>query len=139
MSDSVSFDPGCVVQATPHSVVAMIETYCLGSGVTIKDFPLKESVVVGSVQGTLSFYGLNWNWWKKWRNGNTAICGTIGSGDNPLIAFDIQGQGAEPQIIPVYATFEGGIELSVLRFNLFPDLTLPTDFRVALAFQRKEI
>jgi hypothetical protein len=136
MSDSVSFDKGSAVVVTPHSVTCMVEAYCLGSGSTVKDFALKESVVVGSVQGTLSFYGLNWGWYKKWRNGNTAICGTIGSGDDPLIAFDIQGRGAEPQIIPVYATFEGGIGLSVLRFNLFPDLDLPTDFRVALAFHR---
>lgn len=136
MSASVSFDTGCVVEATPRSVVCMVETYCLGSGPTIKDFPLKESVVVGSVQGTLSFYGLNWSWWKKWSNGNTAICGTIGAGDDPLISFDIQGRGAEPQIIPVYAAFPSGVVMDKLVFNLFPDLNLPTDFRVALAFHR---
>lgn len=137
MSDSVSFDSGCVVWASPHSVTVVTEMYCLGSGTTIKDFPLKETVTVDSVSGTLSFYGLNWSWWKKLWNGSTAICGTVNSGDDPLIAFDIQGRGADPQIIPVYADFPNGIELSVLRFSLYPDLNLPTDFRVALAFHRK--
>lgn len=130
----VSFDHGCVVTATTHSVVVMTEMYCLSSGTTIKDFKLDKPIVVDSVQGTLSFYGLNWSWWKR---GNTAICGMIQSGDDILLAFDIQGKGNQPQIIPVYATFSDGIELSTLRFNLYPDLTLPTDFRVALAFHVK--
>lgn len=137
MSDSVSFDLGSVVVVTPHSVACMVECYCLGSGSTVKGFPLKEAAVVDSVSGTLSFYGLNWSWLKRLWNGNTAICGTINSGDDPLIAFDIQGRGAAPQIIPVYATFSK-LRLETLRFDLYPDLNLPTDFRVALAFHRVE-
>jgi hypothetical protein len=67
-------DVQCKVKA--HSVGVMTEMYCLSSGTTIKDFPLEKPVVVDSVQGTLSFYGLNWSWWKRLWNGNTAICGT---------------------------------------------------------------
>jgi hypothetical protein len=144
MSDSVSFDPDCAVVVTPDSVTAMIECYCLAAGTTLKDFDLGETPVkVDAVSGTLSFYGLNWPWWKRllrWfgflGGQSTAICGTIGSSINPLIAFDIQGKGGEPQIIPVSAVFPGGIPLDKLHFDLNPDLALPTDFRTALVFHR---
>lgn len=131
MADSVSFDPGCVVMATPHSVEVMVEAYCLGSGTTIKSFaPL--SAIVDSVSGTLSFQGLNWPWYKR---GNTALAGVISNGQDALLMFDIQGRG-EPQLLSVYHSYPGGIALSQLVFNLYPDLTLPTDFRAALVFHR---
>lgn len=128
----VSFDPGCAVSVTPNSVAVMIETYCLSQGTTVKEFPLSSPVTVDSVVGTYSFYNLNWPWWKR---GNTAICGWIGNGVDQLLAFDIQGRG-EPQLIPVSATYTNGITLDKLVCNFYPDLTLPTDFRVALVFHR---
>jgi hypothetical protein len=131
VSDSVSFDPSCVVAATPNSVEVMLECYCLGAGPTTKTFPLPP-VVVDSVSGTLSFYALNWPWYKR---GSTAICGWVQNGEDSLLAFDIQGRG-EPQLTSVYHSYPGGIKLDKLVFACYPDLTLPTDFRMALVFHR---
>lgn len=136
-SQPVSFDPGCAVSVGPNSVSVMTEMYCL-AGVAlpagaIKEFDLKQSVTVDSVSGTLSFNGLNWPWWKR---GQTAVCGFVGCETDSFLAFDIQGKG-DPQIIPVYASFPAGIVMSKLIFNLYADLTMPTDFRVALVFHRK--
>lgn len=131
MKDSISFDSGCVVQATPNSVEVILECYCLGKGTTVKEFPLSPATV-DSVSGTLSFYGLNWPWWKR---GSTAICGWVQNGPDSLLAFDIQGRG-EPQLVSVYHSYSGGIKLDKLVFNFYSDLTLPTDFRMALVFHR---
>ena len=133
---SVSFDSGCVVQVTPLSIYVMTEMYCNSQGATGKDFNLTEPVTVDSVWGTLSFQGLNWSWWRKLSKPNTAICGWVGAPDSPLIVFDFQGNG-QPQMLPVKADFPGGVTLDKLHFELYVDLTLPTDFRVALAFHRK--
>lgn len=150
MGVSTQFDAGCVVAAGSQSVVVMVEMYCTDNPAktgnsTVEDFPLPDGVVVDSVSGTLSFYGLNWSWWKRllrWfgflGGQSTAICGTVGTADSSLLLFDIQGIGSEPQTIPVKADFPGGVALGTfLRFNIYPDMAMPTDFRIALSFHRK--
>jgi hypothetical protein len=136
-SAPISFDPASNVEVEKESVSAILEMYCLTGtplpGGVIKEFPLKGTVIVDSVSGTLSFNGLNWPWWKR---GQTAICGFVGYDAGNLLAFDIQGHGNKPQIIPVNAVFPGGVSMSKLVFNLYADLTLPTDFRIALVFHR---
>lgn len=135
MSASVNFDPGCVVAPTAHGIIIMVECYCLGPGTTIKDFPLPSPEPIVGLSGTLSFQGLNWSWWRKRIvRPNTAICGMIGSTTESFYAFDVQGDGS-PQLIPVEASFPA-ITIDALRFNLFPDLTLPTDFRFAGVLHR---
>lgn len=131
---AINFDPKSVAVVMPDSVCVMAEIYCLEAGSVTKDFPLGSSVTVDSVSGTLSFQGLNWSIWKF---GNTAICGWIGSEKSNLLAFDIQAKGRLPQTIPVSAVFPGGVEMSSVHFNLLADLNMPTDFRAALVFHRK--
>jgi hypothetical protein len=147
-SQPISFDEGCAVSVEKDSVSAMIEMYCLTGqslpGGVLKEFDLNppESVIVNSVSGTLSFKDLNWPWWKRllryfgFLGGlNTAICGFIGCENGNFLAFDFQGNG-KPQIIPVYHKLTPGVSMSKLTLNLYADLTMPTDFRIALAFHR---
>lgn len=134
MSNLVNFDAGCEVIISANRITAMIECYCLGAGTTIKDFALQNPIAINGYNGTISFQGLNWSWWRKWWKPNTAICGTVGSTMEPFLDFDIQGNGA-PQLLAVEDSFPA-MPLDKLRFNLYPDLTLPTDFRVALVLYR---
>jgi len=103
---------------------------------------LGQEVNVDSVSGTLSFKDLNWSWWKRilryfgFLGGlNTAICGFIGCENGNFLAFDIQGDG-KPQIIPVYHKLSSSVTMSKLVLDLYADLTMPTDFRIALTFHR---
>lgn len=147
MSDPLNFDPKTAVVVQPDSICVMTEIYCDAQGSATKTFPLKDAdgkpteVIVDSVSGTLSFYGLNWSWWKRlsalWNGGSTAICGWIGTQDSNLLAFDLQGRGSRPINIPVNASFSA-LKINAVSFNLLADLTLPTDFRAALIFHRRE-
>lgn len=147
MSDPINFDPATEVAVQPDSVCVMAEIYCDKQGGIVKSFALKGAdgnpaeVVVDSVSGTLSFYGLNWSWWRRlkalWNGGSTAICGWIGTEDSNLLAFNIQGRGSRPINIPINATFCGR-KMNSVRFDLYADLELPTDFRAALVFHRRE-
>lgn len=140
---NLNFDAGTAVVVQPDSLCVMAEVYCDLPGTVVKDYPLANPIKVDAVSGTLSFYGLNWPWWKRilrWfgflGGQSTAICGWIGSSRSNLLAFDIQGIGSNPQLIPVSAVFPSGADIDLVRFNLDADLATPTDFRAALVFHR---
>lgn len=141
---TIDFAPGSSFTVGPDSVWGIVEAWSvLGNASTVKDFDLSESVVVDSVSGTLSFFGMNWSWWRRLKGffgsaggQSTALCGVIGSSKSALLAFDFQGLGSTPVNVPVYASFPGGVVLDKVHFDMYPDMALPTNFRAALVFHR---
>lgn len=146
--DTINFAPGSGFQLVGGAIRGIVEAWSvLGNKSTVRDFEIEgisTPVIIDSVVGTYSFFGMNWSWRKRllgWfgmsGGQSTALCGFIGSSTTPMLAFDFQGLGGLPINKEVSHYFPNGVLLDKVHFDMYPDMALPTNFRAALVFHIK--
>lgn len=126
------FATGSAISVGSNQVNLIAEAFDDGQGTLVKDFPLPSPVQVDAFNGTLSYYGLN----GRCEGNNTATVGYLSSEAGVLTTWDFQSQGNLPINIPIIGSFPGGVPVSNLHIQMYNDLCLPTNFRIAVTFHR---
>ena len=127
----------CNVTLASDFATVVVETFDNSTGNYALDLKLPEPITVDSLQGWISYYGLNGRCGDG-DEGNTAVIGGLNTDAGPLAIWDIQARGEAPVNQAISASYPGGVNIKSLSLTLYDDLCHPTDFRIVATLHRKK-